>query len=388
MKNIKWIRGLFPSTKISSENNESGSDLENTEFSEDGETTDLLPENGTPVEVDGYSEDNHTRTVDTVEPKQERLINSNEQRQGFRSDIIIISLLIIILTKPYIKKIHEIIQENMALRYMNQKDSISNNKEVRKKISEKIISVETIESESKKNTVKVIASEREISSSGTGFIFEKSKLTTKTHRYYLLTAKHTFENRNLQRLSLTIATSQEKQRGELVDTSKEDQIKMHKKFLSKYNLEFVRDKDIQIVYFESNKEYTPVNISSRSDIRPWDKVYIRGYPCETGNCSDKQQSKFVKSNIGKTDLIPVGFTLFQGYSVPYMDGVEPGTSGSPVINEYGEVIAVNGLDRRAEGFYSKPYSLSNNGGEVSKEKKELMEMFSWGIDIRKFRTSN
>jgi S1-C subfamily serine protease len=388
MKNIKWIQAFFMSTKISNENNESGSDLENTEFSEDGETTEMLPESGTPVEIDGDSEDNHVFTVDSVEQKQEQLINNNKQLQSFRSDIIIIFLLIIILAKPYIKKTYEFVQRNIALRYTNQKDSISNNRELKKQTSKKIISAETIESESKKNTVKVIVSEREISSNGTGFIFEKSKLAPKIHRYYLLTAKHTFENYNLQRLSLTIVTSHEKKRGELVDVSKEDQVKIHKEFLSKYNLEFVRDKDIQIVYFESNKEYTPVNISSRSNIRPWDKVYIRGYPCEIGNCSDKQQSKFIKSNIGKIDLIPVGFTLSQGYSVPYMDGVEPGTSGSPVINDSGEVIAVNGLDRRAEGFYSKPYSLSNNGGEVSKEKKELMEMFSWGINIQKFKTSN
>jgi Trypsin-like peptidase domain len=375
------------SVKQNNENN--SSNTKNTDLYQEGETTEMLPESGTPIEMNGYSEDNEFLSEDFFEQKKEQSIKNRIQLQRFRSDIIIIFLLITILTKPYIKKIHEIVQESMASYHVNQKDKISNNnKELKKQMGGQLISVETIESDSKKNTVKVIASEKEIYSSGTGFIFEKSSTATKSHRYYFLTSKHTFEIRNLKRLSLTVITSQERQRGELVDVSKDEQIKIHKKALTKYNLEFVRDKDIQIAYFESNKEYTPVNISNRTDIKLWDKVYIRGYPCEAGNCSDKQQSKFIKSNIGKLDLIPAGFTLFQGYSIPYMNGVEPGTSGSPVINEYGEVIAVNGLDRRAEGFYSKPYSLSNNGGEVSKEKKELMEIFSWGIDIRKFKTSN
>lgn len=365
------------------QSNENSSNAKDSEVYQEGEITDMLPESGTPIEVDSYSEDNEISTnKDYVEYKE------GTQLQRFRSDIVIIFLLIIILTKPYIKQIYEIVHENITSRYMNQKDSISSNNELKKQTGGQSVSAETIESDSKKNTVKVIVSEKEIFSGGTGFIFEKFKSTSKNHRYYLLTAKHTFEKRNSKRLSLTIITSQEKQRGKLVDINEDEQINSHRKALSKYNLKFVRGKDIQIAYFESSKEYTPVNISSRPDIKLWDKVYIRGYPCEAGNCSDKQQSKFIKSTIGKIDLVPIGFTLSQGYSIPYMDGVEPGTSGSPVINEYGEVIAVNGLDRRAEGFYSKPYQLSNNGGEVSKEKKELMEIFSWGIDIRKFKTSN
>jgi S1-C subfamily serine protease len=81
--------------------------------------------------------------------------------------------------------------------------------------------------------------------------------------------------------------------------------------------------------------------------------------------------------------LPIGYTLVGGYSIPYIDGVDPGTSGSPVINGYGEVIAVNGRDRRAEGT-DVFYRLSS-GTNVDEATKKRMEFFSWGIDIRKFK---
>jgi hypothetical protein len=315
--------------------------------------------------------------------------NSSIQHVGTRRSILsdksnwILLLLFINLIQPYFGTIYDFTMTISPSHFTNKKTMGQGKNITQRQPSTKSLSSGIIETLSKKMTVKVVAFENEKTDSGTGFIFEKHKVDAKKFRYYILTVKHISNRYNQNSLSLSVITSQEKQEGRIFNHSNEEQKKKYLQDLSKYDLKFIQDKDLQIIYFESDKEYTAATLSGYDEIRPWDKVYIRGYSCENEHCSDNKQSKFIKSRIGKIDLLPANFTLVNGYSIPYIDGVESGTSGSPVFNEYGEVIAVNGIDRHAQGL-NNPY-LFNDNSEVNKETKEIMNFFSWGIDIRKFK---
>jgi S1-C subfamily serine protease len=240
---------------------------------------------------------------------------------------------------------------------------------IQKRTSEGII-----KTKAEKIAVKVVFSEKSSSFSGSGIIIKKIVQTVKLdnqqrYKYYVLTNKHVSKDLPQNNLSSKIITHEKK---EYIGKSFEIL-----KSLLKY--------DLQLITFESNQEYEVASISNSVEISQWDRVYIFGYPCDEKTCNVR---KFIPGNIGITTLLPNSLKLNRGYSIPYTNETEPGMSGSPVLNYNAEVIAIHGLGKNAETDSSQqkdsPYLLSNES-QLSSEKKEIANFFSWGIDMTRIK---
>jgi hypothetical protein len=379
---MKWAKNILSSRKANAAQSCEKDSAEPLESS--GE----ISSPGIPINLDNQEhitqEELDVSTLTSSTHWKEKTIESSASNTKLNAIIFLLSLQFILYAFPYALSVYEFlknhsIQTNISTQQKN-KDKAGTTKNLT------LDSTENIELNSAKTIAKIIVSEGSRDKSGTGFIFERSQLSKDKYRYYLLTTKHTFDTFDLSKdkTSLTIVTPKEKCKGQIVSPSSKEWGKDHQERLSKYDIEFIKGKDLQIVFCNSIHEYSTVTISEHTPIKVWDSIYMRGYPCPTtGGCSDKNQSQFMQSRIGEMHLLPAGSTLVGGYSIPYIDGVNPGTSGSPVINGYGEVIAVNGRDRRAEGT-DEFYRLSD-GTRIDEPTRNRMEFFSWGVDIRKFK---
>ncbi|MFM6159026.1 MAG: hypothetical protein ACKPE3_39610, partial [Sphaerospermopsis kisseleviana] len=86
-------------------------------------------------------------------------------------------------------------------------------------------------------------------------------------------------------------------------------------------------------------------------------------------------------------LLSPGQTLIGGYRIGYDNDTSIGSSGGPVLNNLGEVVAVNGKGKSITqplfGNAPDPYKFTDNT-EPDPNTKRFIRYFAWGIPIETY----
>lgn len=138
--------------------------------------------------------------------------------------------------------------------------------------------------------------------------------------------------------------------------------------------------DLAIVTFESQEIEYPIAAIADTPVREGDAVVAVGFPF-SGDLAVDSGFKFT---MGRVSLIPER-SLVDGYHIGYTNDVEKGMSGGPVLNDRGEVVAINGM--HAYPLWGDPY-IYRDGSRPCPPLHEIMERSSWAIPIQTFRQIN
>jgi tetratricopeptide (TPR) repeat protein len=136
-----------------------------------------------------------------------------------------------------------------------------------------------------------------------------------------------------------------------------------------------KDKDLALLLFRSSADYQvaefPENLEENEffkALKEGDKLVAAGFPSEQNG---------LKIARGKIVLLP-DKSLQGGYRLGYDNAIEKGMSGGPVLNNRGELIAINGRD--AYPIFGDPF-LFEDGSRPSEKDKNKMMAVSWGVGV-------
>ncbi|WP_261225754.1 serine protease [Ancylothrix sp. D3o] len=136
-----------------------------------------------------------------------------------------------------------------------------------------------------------------------------------------------------------------------------------------------KEKDLALLQFRSSADYQvaefPENVEENEffkALKVGDELVAAGFPSEQNN---------LKIARGKIAVLPEK-SLQGGYRLGYDNAIEKGMSGGPVLNNRGELIAVNGRD--AYPVFGDPF-VFEDGSRPSENDKNKMMAVSWGVGV-------
>jgi Trypsin-like peptidase domain len=129
--------------------------------------------------------------------------------------------------------------------------------------------------------------------------------------------------------------------------------------------------DLSLLQFTSEAEYSVVPLGRSQSLQVGDQVFASGFPIEVTNAT----SNGYKFTQGRVSLISAK-SLDGGYELGYTNAVEKGMSGGSVLNDRGELIAINGI--HAYPLWGDPY-VYTDGTSPCESLRKLMTESSLGI---------
>jgi hypothetical protein len=96
--------------------------------------------------------------------------------------------------------------------------------------------------------------------------------------------------------------------------------------------------DLALVYFDTNEKYAAIARSNSDTLTEGQKIYIAGYPGEQEIASNRTYRFMSESLIGFLDPSDIQ----DGYELIYSGESVPGMSGSPIVNEEGQLVGIYG----------------------------------------------
>jgi serine protease Do len=148
--------------------------------------------------------------------------------------------------------------------------------------------------------------------------------------------------------------------------------------------------DLALVEFTSQQNYQVVKLQKSREIPKGETVYAAGFPSWSFTWEGNKITRFEETrNWGirafrlTTGIIEMELakTLPGGYQVGYTNDVSQGMSGGPVLNQQGELIAINGLLKYPfQGI--KAFTFAD--GSVPNQQLYLkIDSLSWAIPVNK-----
>ncbi len=132
--------------------------------------------------------------------------------------------------------------------------------------------------------------------------------------------------------------------------------------------------DLGLIHFQSSTAvYPTAKLGCSLSLSKGTPVFAAGFPLPLNEYSTKG-FKFTSGAISL--IMPKAFE--GGYQVGYSNEIEKGMSGGPVLNRWGEVIAVNGMHQ--EPLWGNPY-VYKDGSEPNSGLKDVLFHSSWAIPI-------
>ena len=97
--------------------------------------------------------------------------------------------------------------------------------------------------------------------------------------------------------------------------------------------------DLALIFFDSDENYSPIARGNSDSLVEGQKIYIAGYPGSQQVASNRTYRFMSESLIGF--LAPAD--IKDSYELIYSGAPVPGMSGSPIVNEEGQLIGIYGL---------------------------------------------
>jgi S1-C subfamily serine protease len=139
----------------------------------------------------------------------------------------------------------------------------------------------------------------------------------------------------------------------------------------------LQDNDLAVLQFRSPKtSYAVASLGSASTLNVGNEVFAAGFPFDF----DRDRDKGFVFRTGKISLI-LEKALEGGYQIGYTNDLQKGMSGGPLLNRFGDVVAINGM--HAEPLWGNPY-VYQDGTEPEPPLRQQMSRYSWGIPIETF----
>lgn len=133
------------------------------------------------------------------------------------------------------------------------------------------------------------------------------------------------------------------------------------------------DDDLGLLSFKSSNNYAIASIA-KSPLAVGDKTFAAGFPHETKTWS---------FTTGKIDyILPKSFQ--GGYQIGYSNDILKGMSGGPVLNQRGELVAING--RHKFPLWGNPF-IFEDGSTPNLETRSKFEYSSWAVSVGTFLNS-
>lgn len=139
---------------------------------------------------------------------------------------------------------------------------------------------------------------------------------------------------------------------------------------------YFQGKDLALLQFISNVNYSVASLANLSTLEKGDKVFVAGFPFQD-NPSSSRQFVFRGGEHGRVSF-KLSKPLQGGYLLGYTNDVEKGMSGGPILNSQGDVIGINGI--HAHPLWGDPY-VYEDGKTPNEELISEMRRSSWGIPI-------
>jgi S1-C subfamily serine protease len=132
-------------------------------------------------------------------------------------------------------------------------------------------------------------------------------------------------------------------------------------------------KDLALLQFRSGKVYSVAAIGQMTEVMVGQAVFAAGFP---GISAVKGVRKFTFTE-GNIAILPE--KAMQGsYQLGYTNPIQKGMSGGPVLNDRGQLIAINGV--HANPLWGDPY-IYQDGSKPCRPMRDLMARLSWAIPI-------
>ncbi|MEA5618593.1 serine protease [Cronbergia sp. UHCC 0137] len=148
--------------------------------------------------------------------------------------------------------------------------------------------------------------------------------------------------------------------------------------------------DLALVEFTSQENYQVVQLQKSRAIIEGERVYASGFPAWHFTWQGKKIIRFEETrNWGiRAFKLTTGIVKLQlpktfpgGYQVGYTNDVSQGMSGGPVLNQKGELIAINGLLKYPfQGINAFTFA---DGSVPNKQLYLKIDPLSWAIPINK-----
>lgn len=145
--------------------------------------------------------------------------------------------------------------------------------------------------------------------------------------------------------------------------------------------------DLAIVEFRSPRSYKVASINPRT-VQAGEDVYLAGYPrtrktfpIDTALMSDLEKAKQIFTiKPGKIQLVLSEKSMVDGYNIGYTDESLNGMSGGPLLNDQGQLIAING--RSSLNVMGIETFKFDDGTYPETALFRAMEPNSWGISAQ------
>ncbi len=134
--------------------------------------------------------------------------------------------------------------------------------------------------------------------------------------------------------------------------------------------------DLALLQFRSANNYNIATLGNSANLTLGAETFAAGFPADGNQSQDKG---FVFTTGKVSFLLPQPF--LDGYQVGYTNDIFKGMSGGPVLNYYGEVIAING--RHKYPLWGNNYIFKDGSTPVLQVRKQMDES-SWAIPIQTF----
>lgn len=139
------------------------------------------------------------------------------------------------------------------------------------------------------------------------------------------------------------------------------------------------DNDLALLRFGSANSYNIANLATggeSANLHVGDEMFAAGFPA-VGNGSQGMGFVFTTGQVSY--LLPQAF--IGGYQVGYSNDIVKGMSGGPVLNRYGEVVAINGKHKYP--LWGNTY-IFKDGTTPVVQARQQMDYSSWAVPVQTF----